>query len=345
MLVPHAGEAGNLIVKLPRFVTHPLFLTPLLAWVGGFLLMLPIWPFVGSKELLDVVLFRQEIVLPVSIHFSLVCLVCGFVGGIFRLQLLRQKNRLQEQNERLAVQEDQLRDVLTERETLLRILAHDLSNSVSSSHGLIQVLMETEKETFSPVFTEHMDLVLDTLHNGRLLIDSTRKILAVESGKIELTLSTQDLAACVHDTVRQFTIKAKEKDVALVVEVADTAPAAIDAIIFDNCVLGNCISNAIKFSYPGSEVQVLLSGQEGLWRVDVVNHGPCLPKDEVEGLFSISLKSSTPGTAGEAGTGFGLPLAQKFLTLMHGRFEVTSIPVPGEADHCRTCFSILLPKA
>lgn len=331
----------------PAFLTHPLFLTPLLAWTGGFLLMLPIWPMIGSKELVEIGLFRREIVLPIVIHLSLVSLVCGFIGGLFRLQLLQQKNRLQQQNERLASQEDQLRTMLTERETLLRILAHDLSNSVSASHGLLEMLMETERKACTPMFSEHMDIVLDSLNNGRQLIDSTRKIMAVESGKIELTLAEYDLAQCAQEAIRQYHHKASQKEVRLEVTTPEQAPALIDPVIFNNCILGNLISNAIKFSYTGGEVAVTLSDAADQWSLCVRNLGPCIPEDAVEGLFSLHLKSSTPGTSGEAGTGFGLPLAKKFLNLMQGHIGVTSRPLQEKAGdaECETIFTILLPKA
>ena len=78
-------------------------------------------------------------------------------------------------------------------------------------------------------------------------------------------------------------------------------------------VLDNLIFNAIKFTPRGGKVELRsIQEDEGL-KIVVVDTGIGVTNEIKDKLFNKHEKTSTLGTEGETGTGFGLPLAQELI--------------------------------
>ncbi len=65
--------------------------------------------------------------------------------------------------------------------------------------------------------------------------------------------------------------------------------------------------------------------------------------EKLKSIFSVSAKTTTLGTAGEKGTGLGLPLVYKFVGLMKGAISVESKPTVNQEAEYMTTFAITLP--
>jgi two-component system, sensor histidine kinase and response regulator len=94
-------------------------------------------------------------------------------------------------------------------------------------------------------------------------------------------------------------------------------------------VIDNLLTNAIKFSQPGTTIR-LMSGKS-LKRVSfaVVDQGPGIPKEEISSIFGSFKKTSIQPTAGEKSTGLGLSIVKKIMDAHHGEIQVESSPGQG----------------
>ena len=84
-------------------------------------------------------------------------------------------------------------------------------------------------------------------------------------------------------------------------------------------VLGNLVSNAIKFSPPGTETSVWTEPNGDFVRICVADGGPGIPPEERRNLFQMFSKLSTRPTAGESSTGLGLWIVKELMQLQKGR--------------------------
>lgn len=134
------------------------------------------------------------------------------------------------------------------------------------------------------------------------------------------------LAAAMHEL---FADRLTAKPVLLVTEVpAGLGVRAVPSILRDS-VLSNLVSNAIKFSPPGAQVE-LDAWQEGTWVVlGVRDRGPGLPNDAQEALAQGRDLPSRSGSSGETGQGLGLALASEHLQRQGGRLELKDRPGGG----------------
>jgi signal transduction histidine kinase len=73
--------------------------------------------------------------------------------------------------------------------------------------------------------------------------------------------------------------------------------------------------------------KILISGKkldDKTFCLSIVDQGIGIPAEILENLFSLSKKTSRPGTEGESGTGFGMPLVYATMKAYGGRIEIES---------------------
>jgi signal transduction histidine kinase len=91
-----------------------------------------------------------------------------------------------------------------------------------------------------------------------------------------------------------------------------------------NSVLGNLISNSIKFSDPESEIFISAYSKGDKVVFVIRDYGMGMPKEIVSDLFSLAKTTSRPGTQGELGAGYGMPILKMYLDLFDAHVVVLS---------------------
>jgi signal transduction histidine kinase len=97
-----------------------------------------------------------------------------------------------------------------------------------------------------------------------------------------------------------------------------------DPKILANQVFNNLISNAIKFSYPDSNIVVTATRESEVTTLRVADQGIGMPPELMARLFDLDAKTTRPGTDGEPGTGFGIRTVKSFVDLFGGEIEMSS---------------------
>lgn len=274
-----------------------------------------------------------HMVSPMSLYFAAIGIGCGLLSGWFRHKVIRQ-------NTLLLGQKNRLHKLVAEKDTLLRVLTHDLSNSVGHSSLLLQLAIEPDERGRIEPSLEDLQVASRALQQGVELIKFTRTLLAIESGKIEVPLAPYDLVALLEETMVVFRRQTADKQI--VVDFRSPGRpviAQVEPVTFKNCIVNNLLSNAAKFSCAGSTIAVEVEERQGTAVVSVTNSAE-ISADRVGRLMDPSGPTSTPGTAGEPGTGFGLPLARKFAEMMLGSLDIRTHAPPG----CTTV-TVYLPVA
>ena len=156
------------------------------------------------------------------------------------------------------------------------------------------------------------------------LIDDLLDFSTIESGKLELELHEADYWRLVNENIALNKVFADKKNIGITV----TGEFKNIPLLFDHGkmeqVLNNLISNAIKYSFPQTEITVKVSQEENFMRTEVMDQGQGIPKEELGKLFSPFVKTSVKTTAGEKSTGLGLAIVKKIVEGHGGLIGVTS---------------------
>jgi signal transduction histidine kinase len=179
---------------------------------------------------------------------------------------------------------------------------------------------------------------------AQTIIDSVRKMQALESGKLALEISGHGLAELVQESLAVLDERLRKKGLTTRIEIDSALRVQVEKTSFVNSVVNNLITNAIKFSPRDGSIELsarLVDGVEVLLRIR--DHGIGMPAELRENVFSETGHTSRRGTDGEEGTGFGMPLVKKFVVAYGGEISVESSEAP--AADPGTCVSIHLRAA
>lgn len=200
---------------------------------------------------------------------------------------------------------------------LVHILCHDLMNPFASIISMIDVFEDMPEEIISMI----PDIKIMS-KNGIEVINLVRSMMSLEEKGLEVM--PIKLHKCIEFSGQILKSKLLEKNINLEVLVAEDTTIMAEEASLINSVFNNLFTNAIKFSPEGKSITVESTVSENLVIVKVRDRGVGMPEKLLGDLFDISKKTSRPGTKGESGTGFGMPLIQKFMHAYGGDIDVES---------------------
>lgn len=208
-----------------------------------------------------------------------------------------------------------------EVESLLKILVHDISNPLMVIRGRIQVRPKMDGD----------ELIVKSADRIQEIIHDVRRLFALRDGKADFNLSPVQLHHCLTDSIQGLEDQIRRKDVkVIVVPFRQEYDLLLDRTLVTNQVMTNILSNAIKFSPIGGQVTIRVSRSGGYACVDIEDEGIGIPEDKLGQIFSMTGATSRNGTAGEKGTGYGLPIVYQIMSKLEGKVEVYSPSAKGQ---------------
>lgn len=224
---------------------------------------------------------------------------------------------------------DQLSKANAAKNRFLGMAAHDLRNPLASIRGLAEFLSDGTVGQLTP---DQLDLV-KTIHSAsQSMLDLVNELLdvaTIEAGELKLQLEADNLSALLEKSVFLNNIEAAKKNTRIVI----ATPVASLVMRIDSAkmrqVADNLISNAVKYSPPGSTVTVEIHPETEACGFSIKDQGPGVPEAERDKLFKDFSKLSAKPTAGEKSTGLGLAICRKIIDAHGGTITAQNLPAGG----------------
>ncbi|SMD12141.1 PAS domain S-box-containing protein [Fulvimarina manganoxydans] len=235
------------------------------------------------------------------------------------------------------------RDITEERANaevkneFLSVVSHELRTPLTSIKGSLGLL---SSERFGPIDPKAANLLqIAQVNSDRLLrlVNDLLDMETIDRGKLKVVIQPTRLEDAVRQAVAEVKGYLVEKGVTITVE--NTCKGAVVAVDPDRFqqVLGNLLSNAMKFSPAQSVVTIRLADLDGTARMSVVDHGPGIPKDFQSRLFKKFEQAASGPKRKSGGTGLGLSITKSIVEAMNGRITFET------ADGQGTTFHVDLP--
>jgi PAS domain S-box-containing protein len=186
------------------------------------------------------------------------------------------------------------------------------------------------------------------------LINDLLDISRMETGRIRFEPRPLQIGEVIADVANVLAGSAEEKGQHLVYEVAGGLPDIMGDRDRLHQVLTNLVSNAIRYTPQGGEIEVRAYLVERAVRVDVRDTGIGIAPEDMAHLFERFYRADHPLVQETRGTGLGLSIVKMFVEMHGGRIWVQSepeegstftfilpIPVPEEEEVRRTAVSRL----
>jgi signal transduction histidine kinase len=211
-------------------------------------------------------------------------------------------------------------------------MSHELRTPLNAIIGFSQVMAG---EMLGPIATQrYVGYARDILGSAEHLLGIINDILDVsrlETGKLELAEESIELPKAIADLIHLVESKARAAEVRVVVRREGAVPRLRGDLRKVKQIVLNLLTNAIKFSRPGGEVEIVLKSDGGGVTVTVTDHGIGMDSHEVELAMAHFGQVTGPWIRQHTGTGLGLPLAIGLTELHGGTLTIQSLKGVGTA--------------
>lgn len=219
------------------------------------------------------------------------------------------------------------------KDKFISLVSHDLKNPLTSMLGFMQIIAEEGEMLSKDELKAIATTAVESGNNMRLLIDDILSLSRIKGGKMALTRRFIDLGKITHRAILGLQPLADKKSIFIDAQIPAKTRVFADSVFLEQ-VMHNLIGNAIKFCNEGNTVKIyILPGEPST--ICVADNGVGIQFTNIDDIFKHERKTSTPGTAGETGTGFGLPLSRDIVEAHGGSLTVQSEPGKGSSFFVR----------
>lgn len=180
---------------------------------------------------------------------------------------------------------DNIRDLLQFREDMVNMMVHDLRNPIASILLATEILL---KYPDSPPEKRHkkVEQIASSGKQLRFLVDDLLLRAKLESRKLVLDQVLVNLGELCESSVLDLKEIAAQKNLHFVTKISESSEqiVSVDPVFFRRAI-DNLLSNAIKFSPSGSEITVIVDGDEQGSRIQVADLGPGVNENLRQSIF------------------------------------------------------------
>lgn len=225
----------------------------------------------------------------------------------------------------IELQTKELRKTIIGRDKLYSIIAHDLRSPIASIRMVMEVLINgITKESLDPDMYELLIMANRLTDDSFTLLDNLLKWTKSQTGRLNTVFQDDvhimTLIAGVVEVMRGVA-KLKNITINLHGNTVRTARLDIDMV---KTALRNLVSNAIKFSYDDSTIDIFIKEEQDRIVIDVKDEGAGIKEEKQTLLFKTDTHFTSFGTGNEEGSGLGLLLCNEFVKRNGGSLWFTS---------------------
>ncbi len=226
-------------------------------------------------------------------------------------------------NKQLSESEKNLSELNKTKDKLFSIIAHDLKNPFLALSGYSELLYEGYNDYPDEDKIQMIKDIKEVSNNTYQLLENLLGWARIQTGKMGFTREKINLSELIKENITLIQPSIKLKDQVLLSNIEEGIELKADKEMI-NTVIRNMLSNGVKFTDKGGEIQISAETINGNVHLIFADTGVGIEKADIETLMKSSEFLSTNGTEGEKGSGLGLVLCNEFVQIHRGKISIES---------------------
>ncbi len=244
------------------------------------------------------------------------------IAMIARLLLYRSEKRYQE---RIAAIEHENERMLYNRQlNFFTNIAHEIRTPLSLIIGPLEYI--TKNKDIAERYSDYISVIEQNYQRLYSLVNQLLNFRRMDSEHYRLCYDKHNLGDIVREVVSMFLPTAQQRDINVIVNIADGETMALVDKEAVTKILSNLLSNAIKFT--DNEIIVTLTASAEGARISVADNGPGVPVEERDKIFHPFYQMPT-NSSGHGGVGIGLNICNTYIKMMGGSISCSDRPDGG----------------
>ncbi|WP_379156454.1 histidine kinase N-terminal 7TM domain-containing protein [Paenibacillus sp. sgz5001063] len=258
------------------------------------------------------------------------------VGKMLLLSDVTENVRTQE---RLMDNAKQLSELITLKDRMFSVVAHDIRDPIAVLVNLMEILeeeMQGSRESQEEVVHEMGQQIRNTF----ALVESLLDFFRTQTGGLVFHPLERDLSQAVERNLRLMAVRSDRKHIDIISDIPEGTYVYADKEMLE-LIIRNLLTNAIKFTADGGRIFIKAERKDQQLVISVRDTGEGIAPEQADTLLQDKYPVSLQGTDGERGIGLGLSLCREFVRLNGGDIWFDSIPSHGSTFF----FSLPLPPS
>src|SRR2546421_741742 len=226
-------------------------------------------------------------------------------------------------------------ETIEARDALMLAASHELKTPLTTLKGLSELLLD-----FDLSEAQRRELLQD-LHGQadrmERLIGDILAVSRIDSGRVSVDFSRVDVASVVEHVCEE--VRPMLQGRTLKCRTPENLPAVMGDARKLHKTLVERLTNAIKYSEPGTQITFNARSDQSTVRFEVSDQGVGIRKEHVPRLFEKFYRADDPAVRRTSGTGLGLYIVRSLVTMLGGQVHVRSRHGKG------TVFTVTVPRA
>jgi len=247
------------------------------------------------------------------------------------------EEELRKKNNALKVQMTEANEANKLKSQFLANMSHELRTPLNSIIGFTTRVIKKSGDKLPEVQLENLEIVKEEANHLLDLINSLLDYSKIEAGKMEVHPEAFNLVKVIDEvnTMTKTLMEGKPVKYEQKFYSEKNIPIVSDRIKIKQ-ILINLLSNAIKYSEKGT-IRLSLEKIKSYYCIKVEDEGLGIAHENIDNIFDEFRQIDGSYTRKVGGTGLGLSITKKFVIMLGGKIEVTSILGVG------SCFTVYLP--
>ena len=270
-----------------------------------------------------------------TILFALV-LICG--AGLFWYIIITIRKQLS-LIEQLNISEKKVKESAQVKENFMANMSHEIRTPMNAILGFTNLL---QRKNLDEESKEYVQTIQKSGENLLAIINDVLDLSKIEAGMVRIESAPFSVRGLLHSIGVMLKPKADEKQLQLVVDVAEAVPDILDGDATRlTQILVNLVGNALKFTDKGTvSIRITNDGVSGNvinTGITVSDTGIGIEKEKLKHIFDRFQQAEDSVTRKYGGTGLGLSIVKDLVLLQNGTIDVQSEPGKG------TSFKLIIP--